>query len=212
MIIRWISDVPSQIRSTRSSRRKRSGGELAHVAPTAEDLDDPVGAAPGRLRREQLGQRRLGVDDLADRRRVSASQAHSRVSRRAADGVGGRIGQREADSLEVVDPLAELDPLRWPTRPPASSSRSIAPEQRAPMWIRSSTNHSLVSSSAPPDAAEDRRRRDADVGQHELRMAVGERVGVVGVVLDGDARRVVVDQEQGRQPARRRRRQGSGRS
>ena len=56
------------------------------------------------------------------------------------------------------------------------------------MWIRSSTNHSLVSSSARPTPPRTRRRRDADVGQHELRVPVGEGVGVVGVVLD-DARR-----------------------
>ena len=68
------------------------------------------------------------------------------------------------------------------------------------MWIRSSTNHSLVSSSARPDPAEDRRRGDPDVGQDELRVPVGERVGVVRVVLDDDAGRVVVDQEERRPP------------
>ena len=51
----------------------------------------------------------------------------------------------------------------------------------------------------PADPAEDGRGRDADVGQHELRVPVGERVGVVGVVLDHDAGRVVVDQEERRQ-------------
>ena len=50
MISRWISDVPSQIRSTRSSRKKRSAGVLAHVAAAAEDLDDAVGAAERGLR------------------------------------------------------------------------------------------------------------------------------------------------------------------
>ena len=53
MISRWISDVPSQIRSTRSSRKNRSAG-LAHVAAPTEHLDDPIGAAEGRLRGEEL--------------------------------------------------------------------------------------------------------------------------------------------------------------
>ena len=46
------------------------------------------------------------------------------------------------------------------------------------------------------DAAEDRRGRHADVGQDELRVAVGEGVHVRRVVGEGDARRVVVDEEQ----------------
>ena len=50
----------------------------------------------------------------------------------------------------------------------------------------------------PADAAEHGRRRDPDVGQHELGMPVGEGVGVVRVVLDDHPGRVVVDQEEGR--------------
>ncbi len=113
MIRRWISDVPSQMRSTRSSRRKRSGAKAATVATTAEDLDDPVGTAPGRLGREELGQRRLGMDDL----RVGAGVGQpGRLARQqpGGGGVGGRVGEREADALEVVDALAELDALGGP--------------------------------------------------------------------------------------------------
>src|ERR671912_930079 len=43
------------------------GRILAHVAAPAEYLDHAIGAAEGRLRCEQLGQRCLGVDDLAVR-------------------------------------------------------------------------------------------------------------------------------------------------
>ena len=50
----------------------------------------------------------------------------------------------------------------------------------------------------PPDPAEHGRRRDADVGQHELGMPVGEGMGVVRVVLDDHPGRVVVDQEERR--------------
>ena len=75
----------------------------------------------------------------------------------------------------------------------------MAPAQRAPMWMRSSTNHSLVSSSARPTPPRTAAGRDAGVLEHELRVAVGERVHVVGVVLDADARDVVVDEEQRRQ-------------
>ena len=62
------------------------------------------------------------------------------------------------------------------------SSRSIAPAQRAPMWMRSSTNHSLVSSSAAPTAPRIALGGHPDVLEHELRVAVGERVHVVGIV------------------------------
>ena len=50
-----------------------------------------------------------------------------------------------------------------------------------------------------PYPTEHRRLRDADVLQHELGMPVRERVRVVRVVLEREAGRVVVDQEQGRE-------------
>ena len=67
------------------------------------------------------------------------------------------------------------------------------------MWMRSSTNHSLVSSSAAPTPPRTAARRHPDVLEDELRVAVGERVHVVGIVRSSDAGRVVVDQEQRRQ-------------
>ena len=51
----------------------------------------------------------------------------------------------------------------------------------------------------PPHATEDGAGRDANVMKDELRVPVGERVGVVGVVLEDQAGRVVVDEEQGRE-------------
>ena len=68
------------------------------------------------------------------------------------------------------------------------------------MWIRSSTNHSLVSSSARPIPPRIADAGHADVLEHELRVPVGERVGVVRVVLERHAGRVVVDEEERRQP------------
>jgi hypothetical protein len=177
------------------------GGELAHVAAAAEDLDDAVGAAPGRLGREQLGERRLGVDDL----RVGAGvgeRAASRVSSRAADASAAESASGKRHALEVVDPLAELD--RLVAHSTASvSSRSIAPgsARRCGSAPRRTTRSSAR---RPADAAEDGRRRHADVLEDELRVAVGERVGVVRVVLQRHAGRVVVDEEERRRGARRR--------
>ena len=186
------------------------GGELAHVAAAAEDLDHAVGAAEGRLRREQLGQRRLGVDDLGIGAGVGEPGALAGQQPRRGR-VGGRIGQREADALEVVDPLAELDALGGPLERQRQQPLHRAGAARAD--VDALLDEPLVGQVVrPPDAAEDRRRRDAHVGQHELRVAVGERVRVVGVVLDDDAGRVVVDQEQRRPALARRRRRGSGRS
>ena len=65
-------------------------------------------------------------------------------------GVGGRVGQWEADALEVVDPLVELDPAGRPLDRERRAVDSIAPVQRAPMCSRSSMNHSLVMPSASP--------------------------------------------------------------
>ena len=59
------------------------GGELAHVATPAEDLDDAVGAAPGGLRGEQLGQRRLGMDALGV---GPGGNAHAGQARQVGEG------------------------------------------------------------------------------------------------------------------------------
>ena len=104
------------------------------------------------------------------------------MSRRARRGVGGRVGQREADALEVVDPLAELDPLgrpldgerQQPLHRPAAARADVDPLLDEPLVGQ------LV---GPADRAEDRAGRDPDVLEDELRVAVGERVHVVGIVL-----------------------------
>ncbi len=121
MIRRWISDVPSQIRSTRSSRKNRSASELAHVAAAAEDLDDAVGAPKGGLGCEQLGQRRLGVDDLGVRTRcrrarpprgsAAAPPTRPRPSRPAGR---TRPGSRRS--------ARRTGPARWPIRRPGSAA------------------------------------------------------------------------------------------
>ena len=129
---------------------------------------------------------------------MSASQAASRVSRRAAAASAAESASGNADALEVVDPLVPNWTRSVAHSTASPSSRSIAPAQRAPMWMRSSTNHSLVSSSASPMPPRIADGRHADVLEDELRVAIGERVRVVGVVLDPQAGRVVVDQEEGR--------------
>ena len=62
------------------------------------------------------------------------------------------------------------------------------------------------------DATEDGRVGHAHVLERELRVPVGERVGVVGVGQDAQAGRVVVDQEQASRHAARRPWRGRGRS
>ena len=211
MISRWISEVPSQIRSTRSSRRNRSGGELAHVAAAAEDLDDAVGAAPGRLRREQLGQRRLGVDDLRVGAGVGEPGALAGQQPRRGR-VGGRVGQREATRPGSRRSARRTGPARSPTRRPASAA---APSRRCSAPRCGSAPRRTTRWSARRPAPTPPRTADAGTRtsvEHELRVAVGERVRVVGVVLH--ARRRACRSRRGRASAvaRRRRRRGSGRS
>ena len=106
MITRWISLVPSQIRSTRSSRKWRAAGLSSHVAAPAEHLHRPVGDPAGRLRGEELRHRDLAVDDLAIGQRVEGvggvvGQQPRRVQ------LGQRVGEREGDALVVGDPRPE---------------------------------------------------------------------------------------------------------
>src|SRR4029079_18217961 len=54
--------LPDAIHPELAEEALRRG--LALVSATAEDLDDPVGAPERRFGREQLGERRLGMDDL----------------------------------------------------------------------------------------------------------------------------------------------------
>ena len=125
--------------------------------------------------------------------------------------VGGRIGEREADALEVVDPLAELDPLGRPLEGQGQQPfhRAGAARPDVDPLLDEPLVGQLV---GPSDPAEHGRRRHPDVGQHELGVAVGERVGVVGVVAHDDAGRVVVDEEERRQPLLAVDDAGSGRS
>ena len=112
--------------------------------------------------------------------------------------VGGRIGQGEADPLEVVDPLPELDPIGGPfeseCQEPLHRARTACPDMDALL------DEPLVGQLVGlAHTAEHRRGRHADIAQDELRVAVGERVGVVGVVLHDDAGRVVVHEKERRE-------------
>src|SRR5438552_17565680 len=48
-------------------------GVIAHVAPATKDLHDAIGAPPGGLGCEELGDRRTGMDDL----RLGHPRGHS---------------------------------------------------------------------------------------------------------------------------------------
>ena len=173
------------------------GGELAHVAAAAEHLDDPVRAAPRGLGGEQLGDRRaLAWTTLGSAPAVHEPRGLARQQPRRR-GVGRRVREREADALEVVDPLAELDPLgrpvdgqrEQPLHRPRAAGADVEPLLDEPLVGQ------LVGLA---HSAQHRVGRDADVAQHELRVAVGERVGVVRVAGLRQAGRVVVDEEQRR--------------
>ena len=112
--------------------------------------------------------------------------------------VGGGVGQREAHALEVEDPLAELDALRCPLD--RQSQQPLHRPGTAGTDVDAFLHEPLVGQLVrAPYPTEHRRLRDADVLQHELGMPVRERVRVVRVVLEREAGRVVVDQEQGRE-------------
>ena len=136
------------------------GGRLAHVAAAAEDLDDPVGAAEGRLRREQLRERRLGVDDLRvgaavgqDRRLAGQQSGRRRRPRRSRPAGTTRPGSRrcarrtgrapwptprprsgDAPSLRCSGPRCGCVPrrtTRWSARPLGRSRRGPPTPARA---------------------------------------------------------------------------------
>ena len=142
---------------------------------------------------------------------VSTSQAHSRVSSRAAEASAAESASGNDDALEVVDALAELDPLGGPLD--GERQQALHRPAAARADVDALLDEPLVGQLVgPAHPAEDGRRRDADVLEDELRVPVGEGVHVVGIVLDPDPGHVVVDEEQRRQAAGRRRRRWRGRS
>ena len=102
------------------------GRVLAHVAAAAEDLEHAVRAGERGLGGEQLGERRLRVDDLRVRAGVGEPGGLAREQPRRG-GVRRGIREREADALEVEDPARRTGPAPSPTRRASVSSRSIAP-------------------------------------------------------------------------------------
>ena len=197
MITRWISEVPSQIRSTRSSRRNRSGANSRMYPRPPKTWTTRSAHRQAASDANSLASDALAWSDLGVRARIGepGRLPREQASRR---GIRGGIGEREGHTLEVVDPLAELDALGGPRhgqleqslhgpRTPGADVDALLDEPLVRQLVRRS------------DRTQDGRGRDPDIGQDELRVPVGEGVGVVGVVLHDDARRVVVHQEQRRQ-------------
>ena len=187
------------------------GRVLAHVAAAAEHLDDAIRAAEGRLRGEQLGERRLGVDDLADRR------PNRRARPPRGSGAGRRTRRRRNRPAGTRRPGSRRSArrtgcARWPTR---RRARAAAPSPRcsAPR-CGSAPRRTTRWSGRPPRPTPP---STADAGtrtsrQDELRVPVGERVHVVRVVLDGRRRACRSRRGTGSAGVVRRRPRGSGRS
>src|SRR5262245_36387086 len=166
---------------------------------TAEDLDRPVGAAPGCLAREELGHRGLGVDELRVRPGVDKP---GDLEREQAGGgrVCGRVGEREGHPLIVEDPLAALDPVQRPLSglvEQAPHGTDTASGDRQPLLDEPGTLELL----SRPDLTEDVIVRYVDVGEPEGGMAVRVVVRERGLVDHLDAWTVRVDDEQRREPA-----------
>ena len=137
MMCRWISLVPSQIRSTRASRQNRSTGQLAHQAHAAEDLHRLVGHPAEHLRGVQLGHRGVGVGHPA----LVQPPGGAEGQELGGLDLGRHVGEAEADALEPPDRLAELlagrrppgAQLQHPPGPPHAGRRHGEPARPEPL-------------------------------------------------------------------------------
>ena len=151
-MLRWISDVPSQIRSTRTSRKKRSATFSRMYPRPAEDLDRPVGHAARHLAGVELRHRALRVLDLHVDARVDVLGQPVRHEARRPE-LGERVGEHVRDRLVLHDGAAELD-----SRPCANAARLVdrAVRRRRSSARRSSSrsyrNHSYVNDIPSPSA------------------------------------------------------------
>ena len=183
MISRWISLVPSQIRSTRSSRQEPLGDVVAPVAAAAEGLHGAVGAAARGLADEQLRHRRLGVHELGVGARVGEPRdlQHQQPPGRR---VGRRVGQREGDALVVPEPRAALlAPGRPGERVVQQPLHRADPARRDAEPLLGEPRALQVVGAA--ERPEHRVRPDLDV-EAQRRMPVRIGVGVGRVVDDLD--------------------------
>ena len=126
------------------------GRVRAHVAAAAQHLHDGVGDAAGGLRGGELGHRGLAVHELG----IGAG-----VGELATWRVSSFIERHEQAASASGNETPWKSMMRCPNcsrssahAVPISSSRSIAPTQRAAMCTRSSMNHSFVSASPAPTA------------------------------------------------------------
>ena len=115
MMWRWISEVPSQMRSTRASRQKRASGRSLHQPHAAVDLDRLVGHPRQHLR----------AYTLADA--ISRSAGRPRSRRHAAASVS-----QSAASISVIM-SASLNETpgsgRWAARTAGARPRGPAPDR-----------------------------------------------------------------------------------
>ena len=120
------------------------------------------------------------------------------MSSRAAGGIRGGVGEREADALEVVDAAAELHALGRPAQgqPEQSFHRAGAARADVDALLDEPLVAQLIGRADRPEPGG---VRHADVLERELWMPVGERVRVVRIGRHPNARRLVVDEEQRRQ-------------
>ena len=108
MMWRWISLVPSHIRSTRASRQKRSMGRSS-MRPMPPKICTALVGHPGKgLRRMELCLRDLavGVEPLVEAPSCGEGQPVRRVD------VRHHVRELEGDALEPPDGLPELPPAR----------------------------------------------------------------------------------------------------
>jgi hypothetical protein len=172
-IRRWISLVPSQMRSDAQLAQEALGDVRAQVAAAAEHLHRAVGAAVRGLGDEQLRHRRLRVHDLRSAPQ-SISRATSRPSSRPAAASAAESGQRERHALVVDQPGAAL---LAPDRPRVASSsrRHIAPDAARRDSQSLLDEPRTLQRLAAAHAADHRVIRDLDIGEADRRMPV--RIG-----------------------------------
>ncbi len=119
---RWISEVPSQIRSIRALRQMRSTGRFIHQAHAAEDLHRFVGDLAEGLAGEQLGHAGLAVGHGALVHLPGGVQGHQL----GGTDLRGHVGELEGNALVAADRLAELLAIGRPAQRQVEGALGLA--------------------------------------------------------------------------------------
>jgi hypothetical protein len=192
MMWRWISLVPSQMRSTRASRQMRSSGSSS-ISP----MPPWIWIASSAIIASISVALSLAIAMSASVTLPwSNFQPASQVSSSAAFNSSRHVGQLEADALELADLLAELAALGGPGERVAQRAVGAAEAGGGDLQA-GGAQPGVGHLEALVHLAQHVLGRHAAVVEFEDRVGIAAVADVAIAVAHGEARRALVDEEGG---------------